>query len=656
MHKSGQNHLGRHQPIAAPPPAARLATWPRFGAPAANAAGTGGGSAAAKQGLSVFGPKRCCQDDDASSSSPADEGTTSPPPPCTDGEDARHDASDTNSHQPPPPPISAQRQTRLLLTRALAELDRERLLRAESETAASALSSTVRRLRSDALALRAQRDAFVAMVESLTAVDSCDAVAHAAKRQSGVGAAGKNGDESASATAALSLHDIRLLEIMPWDERVRNVAEVVEVVYEWQVGAPCDGSNSGDNNGATEAGGGQQTRTWTSRVDGFPAEFRSLPVHRPGAGSSGSSGARNGETSSCFRKGVVLPDASCTRLLDLTGGYPLPTDDAGGSTWRWVGGWDVERHHPCGTPCDEDGWTYIDDNRHRHANPPTPQYRRRKWARLRVVISYPSVSARTEACLALWAENAIASRHAAHMEEHAGRMASVARRREEENRCLRRRLREAEAARRALEQERADAAIDGGSCDAIEKDGAATACASTPPSPPTSPDPQSGRRSARRRWSLPFCSASSPSKPLFQEDSDTTTNKSVPAHAYHALPVVPSLEDDVCASSPSQDTTYLTDSSSSEDDEAENSGTTSSQAGISMHPLAAARSAAQRACPEPVSDVIHGARRSLDEYGGTFFGRILRPKGVPGELRGGLEEIQIGEEDEDEEDGVLLLQ
>ena len=155
---------------------------------------------------------------------------------------------------------------------------------------------------------------------------------------------------------------------------------------------------------------------------------------------------------------------------------------------------------------------------------------------------------------------------------------------------------------------------------------------------------------------MPFCSASSPSKPLFQEDSDTTNNttnnKSVSTHAYHALPVVPSLEDGVCASSPSQDTTYLTDSSSSEDDEADDSGTSSSQAGISMHPLAAARSA--WACPEPVSDVIHGARRSIDEYGGTFFGRILRPKGVPGELRGGLGEIQIGEEDE-EEDGVLLL-
>ena len=128
----------------------------------------------------------------------------------------------------------------------------------------------------------------------------------------------------------------------------------------------------------------------------------------------------------------------------------------------------------------------------------------------------------------------------------------------------------------------------------------------------------------------------------------------MPAHAYHALPVVPSLEDDVvCASSPSQDTTCLTDSSSSEDDEADDSGTSSSQVGISMHPLAAARSAAQRACPEPVSDVIHGARRSIDEYGGAgaFFGRILRPKQVPEELRGGLGKIQIGEEDE-EEDGV----
>eukprot|EP00563_Minutocellus_polymorphus_P004172 CAMPEP_0181032466 /NCGR_PEP_ID=MMETSP1070-20121207/6757_1 /TAXON_ID=265543 /ORGANISM="Minutocellus polymorphus, Strain NH13" /LENGTH=686 /DNA_ID=CAMNT_0023109865 /DNA_START=81 /DNA_END=2141 /DNA_ORIENTATION=- len=529
---------------------------------------------------------------------------------------------------------AAQQQQQL--ARALAELDRERTKRAEAETRCATLGFDARRLRSDVIILRRQRDAFVDMVEALTA-DSCDAVRYAA--------AARSGSEREEQESALSLHDIRLLEIMPWDERARNITEVVEEVYEWQVGD----------------GGGAEGQ-WTNRTEMFPADFRALPVHRPGAGATNGGGGGGDDIMSSQQaqtfKGFVLTDRHCTRILDLEGGYPLPT---AGSTWRWIGGWRVELQHPCGTPCDEGGWTYcnlpqllvsnapgavygsptppslrdageIDASASNDSPnpgntsipPPKLQFRRRRWTRLRILVSYPSMSARTEACLDLLAENAILDLKTAKMEDYAHRMVDVARNKEDANRKLRRRLRSTEAALKALEQEKVDATID--SRDVTQKDGATT---------------------------------STSRNPISTTAADTTSRGYV--------------------SSQSQDTTYSTDPPSSEDEADTKAGTTSSstvsfcatsvsrstsegsngtnssatsQAGISMHPLTA-KSIAKKACqdsaatPNPlgghsVNGVINGARRSLDEYGGAFFGRMLRPM-VPSELRGGLGKLQIGE-------------
>ena len=486
------------------------------------------------------------------------------------------------------------------LARALAELDRERTKRAEAETRCATLSFDARRLRSDTIILRRQRDAFVDMVESLTA-DSCDAVLYASSRSE---------EES-----TLSLHDIRLLEIMPWDERVRDVAEVLEEVYEWQVYDSTEGR-------------------WTNRTEMFPDDFRSLPVHKPcPAGTTTAAAANSSDNTSPQQnfQGFVLTDRNCTRILDLEGGYPLPS---AGSTWRWIGGWRVELQHPCGTPCDEGGWTYcnlpqllvsnapgavfgspsppsLTDAGHTtrssivdgynsnlsantpHPSPPKLQFRRRRWTRLRVLLSYPSISARTEACLDLLAENAILDLKAAKMEDYAHRMVDVARGKDEMNRRLRRRLRSTEAALRALEQEKGDAGIDDavvGSNDSMKKIADHAPSMSSSPSPtPSSP------QNTKRRWSLSFpltlSSASSP-KPIYADSN--------PNNPAHGIPSAPLLEDDDPnehrhnASSPSQDTTYSTDPNSSEDEV--DSGT---EAGISMH-LISAKSIAEKACQNNV--------------------------------------------------------
>lgn len=551
------------------------------------------------------------------------------------------------------------------LSRALAELDRERTKRAEAETRCATLSFDARRLRSDAIILRRQRDAFVDMVESLTA-DSCDAVLYASSRSE---------DES-----TLSLHDIRLLEIMPWDERVREVAEVLEEVYEWQVYDGAEGR-------------------WTNHTEMFPADFRSLPVQKPcPAGTTTAASSDNAPSQKQQQQqqqnfqGFVLTDRNCTHILDLEGGYPLPS---AGSTWRWIGGWRVELQHPCGTPCDEGGWTYcnlpqllvsnapgavfgspsppsLTDAGHTtrrssttNANaasapspsPPKLQFRRRRWTRLRVLLSYPSMSARTEACLDLMAENAILDLKAAKMEDYAHRMMEIAREKDEMNRKLRRRLRSTEAALHALEREKIDAGIDdtiAGSHDSMKKIAVANAYPTPSMSSSSSPTPSSSQNT-KRRWSLSFpltlSSASSP-KPIY---AISNTNNSA-----HGIPSAPVLEDDDSndhcenASSSSQDTTYSTDPNSSEDEV--DSGT---EAGTSMRPISA-KSIAEKACQNNVGaptaasnsqwanhhavhGVINGARRSIDE-GGAFLGRMLRPK-VPTELRGNLGKIQLDDED-----------
>lgn len=253
----------------------------------------------------------------------------------------------------------------------------------------------------------------------------------------------------------LPLHVIRLLEVMPWENKAQEHAFAEDELFEWQVY-------------------NLKRQKWCNSLGGFPSFFQALPTVRSANNSvqeyqpldnmnmSGrdrsllmflagceNMGKSDGSSSSLTAppEKSVLTNAGLTQVMDMTKGFPLAHD---GGTWQWVGGWRIEKRaivfmdgrvaRPQTLDCDEDGWSYAHDaSDFLKANPeehcfegpgmvedkltlekasflsgnkvvrhviPLRKVRRRKWTRRRVLVDYPHASEQSKHFLKLLAQNA----------------------------------------------------------------------------------------------------------------------------------------------------------------------------------------------------------------------------------------------------------
>lgn len=281
-----------------------------------------------------------------------------------------------------------------VLRDVLDELDRERSQRAELEAKVRTLldnedsKPAVKNIhdivsRKEYIALQTEKNGLEELLNTL--LGDTPAFQHAAANQ----------------TSSLPLHALRLLEIMPWDSRARQHAIGKEELYEWQFY-------------------NKQKKQWTTQLRHFPPQFRNLPVIQP----------KPGQETDVQRKGlfgdisyppkhVVLTNEKLSCVINIDKGYPLPED----ATWQWVAGWRVDRHVDAtekerSMDCDDQGWSYATKpsdfsvrelcwdgaGMDEHGNV-MRQYRRRRWSRKRVLVSYPNASQPTLEYLRLLAEN-----------------------------------------------------------------------------------------------------------------------------------------------------------------------------------------------------------------------------------------------------------
>jgi hypothetical protein len=200
----------------------------------------------------------------------------------------------------------------------------------------------------------------------------------------------------------LPLFVTRLLEIMPWDDRIESYISGYEKVHQWQCFDP-------------------RNHSWSDRIRLFPIKFSSLPIHKmntqeelivpnkePNQLTSPLKGIQHA-FDALGLSGRLLTNMTCDRILDLTNGYSLPQR----GTWEWIGNWTIDGSAT--TSNSEDiGWNYATDiqtlinggGSTELENSNEISFRRRTWYRLRVLVAYPGVSRGTEQMLKMHAHNA----------------------------------------------------------------------------------------------------------------------------------------------------------------------------------------------------------------------------------------------------------
>jgi len=151
--------------------------------------------------------------------------------------------------------------------------------------------------------------------------------------------------------------DLHLLQTSPWNPLAFSAMKVTEEVYEWQCWNSID--------------------LWTEKPALFPESF--VRVWR-GAGS---------------QKPNMFTDLNVRKCYSLDD-YPLPEcfQDDGEPFWEWIGGWMIDSDI---VGCDVEGWQYgnsLCDFTTRGCASSTNQYtlRRRKWCRVRALVSVPHAS------------------------------------------------------------------------------------------------------------------------------------------------------------------------------------------------------------------------------------------------------------------------
>ena len=294
-----------------------------------------------------------------------------------------------------------------LLHDVLEELDRERSRRAELEAQVRVLEDEVRgyrRVRQDeqrkvsssASSLRTSRDYAALEAEKVGYLELLQALTDDLPSFRAASASGSS--------KGLPLHVVRLLEIMPWDERAQPYLFGQEQVYEWQVLSA--------------------QKRWQHDLKYFPTVFKTLPIVVPQPGntvqetSSSSSSLDVAALLSSFSppRQCVLTDLDVTRILNIDKGYPLPQD---GGQWQWIGGWRIEKS----MDTDENGWSYSNATHLPSTSsnstvdfsaelqlpePGKPNFvkRRRKWTRARVLVAYPHASTSSQEYLKLVSQRA----------------------------------------------------------------------------------------------------------------------------------------------------------------------------------------------------------------------------------------------------------
>lgn len=228
---------------------------------------------------------------------------------------------------------------------------------------------------SEIIKISTERDGYLNLIDALTS--DTDAVTLAAKNTKGT----------------LPLHIVRFLEIMPEDDRAQDYISMHEEVHQWQ---------------AFDV----RTGFWSDKKTKSSPYFRQLPIHKMGSEAEVAKLASPvGKIQQAFdsfaSSGRVLTNHTCSHVLDLTNGYPLPEK----GTWEWISSWCLA--DSSGQPSlgiDNEGWTYSDQLeallpnddgcRPTHDKPqPTSRFRKRIWKRSRVLISYPGISQRSRQML-----------------------------------------------------------------------------------------------------------------------------------------------------------------------------------------------------------------------------------------------------------------
>ncbi len=282
-----------------------------------------------------------------------------------------------------------------------------------------------------------------------------------------------------NAPGTLPLHATRFLEIMPWDDRSQDYISAHEKVIQWQcydakAQVWCDklrlfpnafGSLPIDKmeESSLDVGGGDGYGDPFYLGDDYGSDYAHLRSARTrtrtlsstaSTDSARSYGADPITASSSVQKiqnvfgslalNILLTNASCTHILELSRGYPLPSR----GVWEWCGNWHVEgssngtnfsstsfdkddgvSSNPEFSNFDnisksvdtDDGWTYSNDlaelmcsDTIRYMSPEAKKklkvykrmYRKRVWQRQRVLIDYPGISQATKQMLQMNAHNA----------------------------------------------------------------------------------------------------------------------------------------------------------------------------------------------------------------------------------------------------------
>ena len=232
-----------------------------------------------------------------------------------------------------------------------------------------------------------ERDEYLSLLDSLTSNN--DAITIAAENP----------------TKTLPLHQVRFLEIMPWDDHAQDYISAMEEVHQWQ---------------AFDA----RTNMWSDKKIKTNPFFQQLPISKTGnVGNSLDLGTHDSPVKkiqhafdSFGLNGRILTDAACCRILDLADGYSLPQN----ATWEWVSNWAISDNEGSSAASfgsdDDEGWRYSrylkallpaggNAGAHNDAQT-TSRFRKRTWQRQRVLISYPGISPGTKQMLKMNSHNA----------------------------------------------------------------------------------------------------------------------------------------------------------------------------------------------------------------------------------------------------------
>ncbi len=220
------------------------------------------------------------------------------------------------------------------------------------------IEAEMERMKNELITLRIENDGYLELIHALSPNNNAMVVA-------------LNDDSN-----TLPLQVIQLLELMPWDERVPLHIKDFDTYYQWQVYDT-------------------KKKTWVDKIDLFPNDEHCSLVPKLG------------------------DKASKYQMENQT----LPTKKG---TWQWIGNWTIDGipHHHTTTSDSEFGWIYADKPEYIKSNIEgqcfneanskesesttiiTRKYRRRRWKRQRVLISYPGISRRSTQFLHVHAENA----------------------------------------------------------------------------------------------------------------------------------------------------------------------------------------------------------------------------------------------------------